>query len=101
MDSKTITPATLTEGGDTVVSFGSGEPGAGGRTQASARGRGGVSNASPRQVSALRGRISRNTDLSATQRRNLLREIDDNRKPNGRITRRILGDIAEDFDNLR
>jgi hypothetical protein len=95
--------ATATDtGGGLVVSFGSGNRG--GRTQASARGRAGNSNASAAQVRALRARIRRagitGNSRAARERRALLQQIDDNSSRRGGIRRRILANIADDLADL-
>lgn len=89
---------TATDGGGaTVASFGSGDTG--GRTQARARAGNANANASARQVSAARGRISR-AGISASARRRLLQEIDDNRRGRGGIRARVLANILDDLNDL-
>jgi hypothetical protein len=94
-----ITTATNEVGGGLVLaSFGSGD--SGGRTQASARRGNANANASARQVSSARSRISRNTTLSARRRRQLLQEIDDNRRGRaGGVRARVLADILDSLND--
>lgn len=97
MDANSVIPATPSGGDGIVVSFGSGDTG--GRLQARARGTARNQNASASEVRALQSRIRRG-DGNAAARRRLIREIDDNRRPNGSIRRGILADIAADFADL-
>lgn len=91
-----IIPANLS-GGDTVLSFGSGD--SGGRTQARGRGRAGAANASSREVSSLRSRLNR-ANIPARDRRQLLSDIDANRNARGNISRRMLAQIDADLRDL-
>ena len=90
---------TATEGGGVVfASYGSGD--SAGRTQASAARGNANANASARQVSSARSRISR-AGISASARRRLLQEIDDNRRGRaGNIRARVLGNILDDLNDL-
>lgn len=89
-----ITTATNEVGGGFVLaSFGSGDTE--GRTQASARRGNANANATPRQISSARSRINRSS-LSTRRRRQLLQEIDDNRRGRGGGVRaRVLADILD------
>ena len=93
-----ITTATNEVGGGLVLaSFGSGD--SGGRTQASARRGNANANASARQVSSARSRINR-SGLSARRRRQLLQEIDDNRRGRGgNVRARVLADILDSLND--
>lgn len=92
-----FTPATLTEGGDTVVSFGSGDNA--GRLQTRARGSVRNQSASPRAVSALRSRINR-ANITRAERRNLLSQIDANASRRGNVRTGTLASIDADLRDL-
>lgn len=95
MDSSIATATN--SGGGTVVSFGSGNRG--GRTQASARGRAGSTNASRAQITSLRARINRGgttgRSRAARERRALLARLDAAASRQGNVRRRVLSQIAD------
>lgn len=96
---------TATEsGGDTVASFGSGNE-AGTSLQRRAKGPAKNATASPREVAALRRRISASgitgNSKAARARKALLQEIVDNSgRKGGGIRRGTLASIAADFADL-
>ena len=94
-----FTAATQTDdGGDFIVSFGSGDTG--GRTQRSAQGRAGNTNASRNQIASLRGRVNRAVNSArprtraARDLRALAQDLQNAPTSRGNITRRRLAALA-------
>jgi hypothetical protein len=85
-------------GGDVVVSFGSGDTSGSGRLGRrvgnNSGSRVGRSNASSREVAAVRRQIN-NSGASARRRRAALQELQDNANRRGNIKRGVLRDILD------